>query len=176
MSDARPIRELSFAELKEIASILRSSESLAEFSLKFGNVELSLSTQRAQAPAQFAIPDASPTSSPAPSPATLPASSPSAGPNASAVASPPQGSAVAPRGVVVKSPMVGTFYRAPEPGAAPFVKLGDRVKKGDVICLIEVMKLINSITAEQDGEIVDIMAENGAPVEFGQPLMCIEPA
>jgi acetyl-CoA carboxylase biotin carboxyl carrier protein len=72
--------------------------------------------------------------------------------------------------------MIGTFYRSPEPGAPPFVNVGDRVKKGDVICLIEVMKLINSITAEHDGTVTEIFVENASPVEFGQALMAIDPS
>ena len=71
----------------------------------------------------------------------------------------------------VKSPMVGVFYAAPSPDAAPFVKVGDRVKKGDVICIIEAMKLMNEITADEDGEVVDICAQNGEVVEYGQTLV-----
>ena len=70
----------------------------------------------------------------------------------------------------VKSPMVGVFYAAPEPGAAPFVKVGDRVKKGDVLCIVEAMKLNNEITADRDGEVVDICVQNGSVVEYGQTL------
>jgi acetyl-CoA carboxylase biotin carboxyl carrier protein len=73
----------------------------------------------------------------------------------------------------VKSPMVGIFYTAPKPGAEPFVKIGDRVKKGDVLCIIEAMKLMNEITAETDGEIVDICAVEGQIVEFSQVLFKI---
>lgn len=71
----------------------------------------------------------------------------------------------------VKSPMVGVFYAAPSPDAAPFVKVGDRVKKGDVICIIEAMKLMNEITADGDGEVVDICVQNGEVVEYGQTLV-----
>jgi acetyl-CoA carboxylase, biotin carboxyl carrier protein len=70
----------------------------------------------------------------------------------------------------IKSPMVGVFYSAPAPDAVPFVKRGDYVKKGDVLCVIEAMKLMNEITAETDGEIADICVQNGEVVEFGQPL------
>ncbi len=70
----------------------------------------------------------------------------------------------------LKAPMVGMLYLAPSPGAKPFVSVGDQVKKGDVVCIIEAMKLMNEITAEQDGEIVAVCAENGRVVEFGQPL------
>lgn len=70
----------------------------------------------------------------------------------------------------VKAPMVGVFYVAPQPGAEPFVKRGDRVRKGDVLCIIEAMKLLNEIVAEADGEIADICVENGQVVEFSQVL------
>jgi acetyl-CoA carboxylase biotin carboxyl carrier protein len=70
----------------------------------------------------------------------------------------------------IKSPMVGVFYQAPSPDSAPFVKIGDKIKKGDVLCIIEAMKLMNEITADFDGEIVDICAKNGEIVEYGQTL------
>lgn len=74
----------------------------------------------------------------------------------------------------IRSPMVGVFYSAPSPDAEPFVKIGDHVRKGDVLCIIEAMKLMNEITAEVDGEVVDICVENGQLVEFEQCLMRIE--
>ena len=70
----------------------------------------------------------------------------------------------------VKSPMVGIFYTAPSPDAEPFVKVGQKVKKGDTLCIIEAMKLMNEITAEEDGEIAEVCVQNGQVVEFGQPL------
>ena len=73
----------------------------------------------------------------------------------------------------IKSPMVGIFYTAPSPDAEPFVKVGIKVKKGDTLCIIEAMKLMNDVVAEEDGEIVEICAENGALVEFGQILFKI---
>lgn len=73
----------------------------------------------------------------------------------------------------IKSPMVGIFYAAPSPDAEPFVKVGSKVKKGDTLCIIEAMKLMNDVVAEEDGEIVEICAENGALVEFGQILFKI---
>jgi acetyl-CoA carboxylase biotin carboxyl carrier protein len=92
----------------------------------------------------------------------------SAGPPASA---PPRPANVS----ELKSPMVGTFYRAPAPGAEPFVKIGDRVRKGQTLCIIEAMKLMNEIECEVDGTVVDILTENAQPVEFGEPLLLIEP-
>ena len=77
--------------------------------------------------------------------------------------------------VEIKAPMVGTFYRAPSPEAAPFVESGQIIEPGQVICIIEAMKLMNEIKAEVKGKIMDIIAENAEPVEFGQPLFLIEP-
>ncbi len=76
-------------------------------------------------------------------------------------------------GHVVKSPMVGTFYRAPSPGAKPFVEIGDRVSPGDTLCIIEAMKLLNEIEADQGGEVKEVYVENGQPVEYGEPLFLI---
>lgn len=77
--------------------------------------------------------------------------------------------------VTVTSPLVGTFYRAPAPDAKPYVETGDIVKKGQIICLVEAMKLMNEIEADINGKIAAILVENGQPVEFGQPLFKIEP-
>ena len=71
--------------------------------------------------------------------------------------------------------MVGTFYRAPAPDAPPFVEVGQTLETGQVVCIIEAMKLMNEIKAEVSGRVVDILVENGAPVEFGQPLFAVEP-
>ena len=79
-----------------------------------------------------------------------------------------------PTGHVVKSPMVGTFYRSPSPGAASFVELGQSVKPGDTLCIIEAMKLLNEIEAEVGGVVKEILIENGQPVEYGQPLFVID--
>ncbi|NPA80190.1 MAG: acetyl-CoA carboxylase biotin carboxyl carrier protein [Thermotogae bacterium] len=70
----------------------------------------------------------------------------------------------------IRAPMVGTFYRAPAPGADPFVKEGDRVRKGDVVCIIEAMKIMNEIKSDVDGVIEEVLVENAHPVEYGQPL------
>jgi len=78
--------------------------------------------------------------------------------------------------VEMKSPMVGTFYRAPAPGAEPYVKIGDRVRKGQTLCIIEAMKLMNELECEMDGTVVDVIPENAQPVEYGEVLFYIEPA
>lgn len=79
-----------------------------------------------------------------------------------------------PDGHIVKSPMVGTFYRAASPGAGAFVEVGQRVKVGDTLCIIEAMKLLNEIEADKDGVIKAILLENGQPVEYGEPLFVIQ--
>jgi acetyl-CoA carboxylase biotin carboxyl carrier protein len=77
--------------------------------------------------------------------------------------------------VEIKSPMVGTFYRAPAPDAKPYVDVGEDVRHGQVVCIIEAMKLMNEIESELAGKIVEILVENGKPVQFGQPLYLVEP-
>ena len=103
----------------------------------------------------------------APTPIPTPAA-PAAPPLAAAPASPEI------EGHVVKSPMVGTFYRSSSPGAKPFVEVGDTVKSGDTICIIEAMKLLNEIECDKDGIVKAILVENGQPVEYGEPLVVIE--
>jgi acetyl-CoA carboxylase biotin carboxyl carrier protein len=94
------------------------------------------------------------------------AAAPAAAP---APAAPPE-----PKGHQLKSPMVGTFYRAPSPGAPPFVEIGQAVTKGQTLCIIEAMKLLNEIESDASGTVKAILVENGQPVEYGQPLFTIE--
>jgi acetyl-CoA carboxylase biotin carboxyl carrier protein len=101
------------------------------------------------------------------------AASPALAPAVQAAAAPPA-APEAPAGHVVKSPMVGTFYRSSSPGSKPFVELGSVVKEGDPICIIEAMKIMNEIDADKAGTVTRILCENGQAVEFGQPLVVIE--
>lgn len=91
----------------------------------------------------------------------------------SAVSAEPQ--KAAPKGVAITSPMVGTFYRASTPGSAPFTDVGKTVNAGQVVCIIEAMKLMNEIEAEVSGKVVEICVQDGQPVEYGQTLMIVEP-
>ena len=102
-------------------------------------------------------------------PAAVPAAAAAAAPAAAAPAA-----AEAPAGHAVKSPMVGTFYRASSPGAKAFVEVGSQVKEGDTICIIEAMKILNEIEADKSGTVTQILCENGQAVEYGQPLLIIE--
>ncbi|QKV51849.1 acetyl-CoA carboxylase biotin carboxyl carrier protein [Comamonas antarctica] len=97
-----------------------------------------------------------------------------AAPAAAPAAELPAPAAAAESGHVVKSPMVGTFYRSSSPGAKPFVDVGTEVKEGDTICIIEAMKILNEIEADKSGKITRILGENGQAVEYGQPLFVIE--
>ncbi|OMO85899.1 Biotin/lipoyl attachment [Corchorus olitorius] len=118
-------------------------------------------------PAMFQTPPpAAPAAAPAPAPLALPAPSPSSPPPAKA-----SGSSHPP----LKCPMAGTFYRSPAPGEPPFVKVGDKVQKGQVICIIEAMKLMNEIEADQSGTITEILVEDGKPVSVDMPLVVIVP-
>ncbi|HET6829422.1 MAG TPA: acetyl-CoA carboxylase biotin carboxyl carrier protein [Ramlibacter sp.] len=99
-----------------------------------------------------------------------PAAAAVAAPAAAAVAAAP----AAPTGHIVKSPMVGTFYRASAPGAKSYVEIGSQVKEGETICIIEAMKILNEIEADKSGTITQILCENGQAVEYGQPLFIIE--
>ncbi|MFQ5675998.1 MAG: acetyl-CoA carboxylase biotin carboxyl carrier protein [bacterium] len=118
-------------------------------------------------------------SHPAPT-ASMPADAPSlsspAEPNQKAEGTSPAAAVPASNGVEIKSPMVGTFYRAPAPDADPYVQVGSSVKKGQVLCIIEAMKLMNEIEAETDGKIIEILVENAQPVEYNQPLFRLEPS
>ncbi|MCC7487636.1 MAG: acetyl-CoA carboxylase biotin carboxyl carrier protein [Burkholderiales bacterium] len=92
---------------------------------------------------------------------------------AAAGATHPAEEAAVPEGHLVRSPMVGTFYRASAPGAKPFVEVGDTVKAGDTLCIVEAMKLLNEIEADRDGTVKAVLVENGQPVEYGEPLVVL---
>lgn len=115
------------------------------------------------------VPMAQPVAATAPAAPAAPAQ---AQPAASESA-PAEAASAEPAGFVVKSPMVGTFYRSASPGANAFVEVGTQVKEGDTLCIIEAMKILNEIEAEKSGTIAQIMGENGQAVEFGQPLFVI---
>lgn len=112
--------------------------------------------QPVAAPVMVAAPAAAPAAAAAPVPAAAPVAE------------------AAPAGHLVKSPMVGTFYRSSSPGAKPFVEIGGQVKQGETICIIEAMKILNEIEADKSGTVTQILGENGQAVEYGQPLFVIE--
>ena len=103
-----------------------------------------------------------------------PVAAPAAGAAPAAAAPAAPAAEAAPEGKVIKSPMVGTFYRAASPGAKAFAELGDQVKVGQAVCIIEAMKIMNEIEADVEGKVLRILCENGQAVEFGQPLFVLE--
>ncbi len=107
-------------------------------------------------------------------PTTLPGAGDAAATSSNASTSPDDQLLDGLAGEIVRSPMVGTFYRAPAPGSAPFVEEGQKVKAGDTLCIIEAMKILNQIECEQAGTVRRILVENGQPVEYNQPLFVIE--
>jgi len=151
-------------QIKQILELVRE-HALSEFELEQGDFRVKI--RKDSAGALVAAPSiVVPTASP-PSVAAAPAAAAQAG----APAPPPVDEDV--ELAVVKSPIVGTFYRAPEPEAAAFVEIGSSVKKGQVLCIIEAMKLMNEIDSEYDGEVVNIYVENGQPVQYGERLFAI---
>ena len=144
-----------------------SASELTEF--KYENDGVKLSLKKTTGKEVTVIPAAPVASAPAPTPAATPAAAPvGAAETASAAETP-----AAPAGNVVKSPLVGTFYAAPAEDAAPFVKVGDSVKEGQVLAIVEAMKLMNEIESDFSGTVTEILVENGQAVEFGQPLFVI---
>ena len=177
----------NFNELKSLLEWVNQSGDIEELSIKYGDIELALSktpgglshlkAAPAAAPAPApAAPEAPKAEAPAPEPAPAPAAAPA--PAEAPKEEAPKAEAApasSGNGVEVKSPMVGTFYAAPKPGADPFVKVGDTVEVGQVLCIVEVMKLMNNIEAKTAGTVTEILVDNEDAVEHGQPLMVIEP-
>jgi acetyl-CoA carboxylase biotin carboxyl carrier protein len=160
---------LDLRELKEILQILEEKE-ITEFELEEEGMKLRIRKAAASSnhstapPASIALVH------------TVPTALNAAVPVPAAPAAPPPVPTAEEQGLVaVKSPIVGTFYRAPDPGSPPFVNVGDRVRVGQVLCIIEAMKLMNEIEAEVAGEIVKIQHESGQPVQYGEPLFDIRP-
>jgi acetyl-CoA carboxylase biotin carboxyl carrier protein len=159
-------------DIERILTLVREHE-LAEFELERDGLKLRV--RKAQATATTATPV--PVMLPAVSQAQAPlAAAPSPAAVASASSAPAADVDDEMELAVVKSPIVGTFYRSPEPGAASFVEIGQRVKKDQVLCIIEAMKLMNEITSEYDGEIANVYVENGKPVQYGERLFAIKTA
>jgi acetyl-CoA carboxylase biotin carboxyl carrier protein len=173
---------INYEELIHIVELLKQAEHFAEFRLKVGEMEVEV-RREPRVPAAAALTPAiatAPASVAAPQPAIVPAAAAAPSSNAApAVASPPAAATAEAgypeRALRITAPMVGTFYSAPEPGAAPFVARGKRVEAGATLCIIEVMKLMNTLTADVAGKVVDVLVEDGQPVEYGQLLMVIEP-
>lgn len=153
---------MDLRKLKKLIDLVEES-GIAEIEVTEGEEKVRITRTTAAAAPIYA----------APAPA---AAAPVAAPVAAAPASAAPAAAPAARDLsnAQKSPMVGTFYRAPGPNAAAFVEVGKQVKAGDTLCIIEAMKLMNEIEAEKSGVVKEILVENGTPVEYGEPLFIIE--
>jgi acetyl-CoA carboxylase biotin carboxyl carrier protein len=152
---------MDIRKVKKLIELLEAS-SVDEIEIKEGEESVRIS-RNTGAPIAMAAPVAAPAmpapAALAPAPVTPEAAAPSAAPSAANA---------------VKSPMVGTFYRSPSPDAAPFVEVGQNVRVGDVLCIVEAMKMMNQIEADRAGTVTAVHAENGDPVEFDQPLITVE--
>ncbi len=161
MSESQPRSQtkLDLAEVRRLVNLMETKD-LAEVEIELEGKRVRV--VRSVPGAMSAMPVAAFAQPVAPAPAPAAAAEVDAAP--------------AKRGVEIPSPMVGTFYRSPGPDAAPFVEVGDRIGVETVVCIIEAMKVMNEIKAEVEGEILEILVQNGEPVEFGQPLFLIRPS
>lgn len=184
--------QLDLSQLSELLGAFNGTD-ISELILKSGDFELTLRKDRMIAervgipvnPGLISLAEGTVAIAPSgpavePALATPPPSSGTPGPtggNAPGAAGTPAAAPVTNdrKFLEVMSPMVGTFYRSPAPDEPPFVAIGDRIKLGQTVCIIEAMKLMNEIEAEVSGQVVEILVENGTPVEYGQPLMRISP-
>jgi acetyl-CoA carboxylase biotin carboxyl carrier protein len=151
---------MDLRKLKKLIDLVQES-GIGELEITEGEERVRISRTGANAPVMMATPATMAMAAPGTAPAAAPAP---------AAPEPPP----APTGHTLKSPMVGTFYRSPSPGAPSFVEVGQAVSKGQTLCIIEAMKLLNEIESDAAGTVKAILVENGQPVEYGQPLFVIE--
>ncbi|MGF1526142.1 MAG: acetyl-CoA carboxylase biotin carboxyl carrier protein [Candidatus Competibacterales bacterium] len=159
---------MDIRKIKRLIELLQESD-VTEIEIQEGDESLRISRQQPTKGNGTVAVDFIPSVTAAAVQAPAPVADARVNADASASASPP-----AQRGQVLKAPMVGTFYRAATPGTAPFVEVGQRIEVGDVVCIIEAMKMFNQIEAECSGVILDVLVENGQPVEYDQPLFVVE--
>jgi acetyl-CoA carboxylase biotin carboxyl carrier protein len=160
-------------QLKRILELVREHE-ISEFEVEQDGLRLKIRKDAAGSVVAVPAPAAAlPTVVMAAAPAAAPVAAPAATTAAASPSAPADAADAEIELAVVKSPIVGTFYRSPEPSTPPFVEVGATVKKGQVLCNIEAMKLMNEIDSEYDGEIVNIYAENGQPVQYNERLFAI---
>ena len=165
---------LDFNELRQLL-ITISQTDITEFALKSDEFELTI---RKNSVVSQGLPGLAPLEESLAAKAAAKANTQELGERPELVADVPVPISASPQGqksVEVISPMVGTFYRAPAPGEAAFVEVGDRIRLGQTVCIIEAMKLMNEIEAEVSGQVISILVQDGEPIEYGQPLMRINP-
>lgn len=170
-AEQQPTTVFPIDEVRELIALMKASD-IAEVLIKRGDDEIQIRrTSATPAPTVVAVPGApAPLAYPAP---TAPTPLPTGTPDAAAGAAPAEEATST--GITVTAPMVGTFYAAPSPKEPPYVQVGDEVRPGDVLGIIEAMKIMNEIECEVHGRVARMLVQNGQPVEYGQPLMVIEP-
>ncbi len=149
---------MDIRKVKKLIELLEESD-VAEIEIHEGEESVRISRASSVTPAMISAPMAV---------HAAPAAPPAAAAAPSAPAAPKE-----PEGHVIRSPMVGTFYRAPSPGAKPFVVEGQSVSSGDTLCIIEAMKILNQIESDKSGKVIEVLVENGQPVEYNEPLFVI---
>ncbi len=165
---------MEYKQIQELIKAINKSN-ISELSIEDGEFKITIKQAQSVSETQFVAVQA-------PMPMAMPAAQPAAAihaPQASAAqTAQPTASADAANGnyVTVKSPMIGTFYRSPSPDKPSFVNVGDEIKQGQVLCIIEAMKLFNEIESEVSGKIVKVLIDDASPVEYDQPLFLVEPA
>ena len=166
---------LTYDDLLQIVELIKSAEAFSEFHLKIGDIELDLRKSATAAAAPSSNPASPPSSTPAAAP-SLASVEPAGLEDVVPAFGAPKPKIDIPDGrVVIESPMVGTFYRSPEPGAKPFVEVGQKVSPDTTVCIIEVMKLMNSISAGSSGRVTQVLVNDAEPVDMGQALIVIDP-
>jgi acetyl-CoA carboxylase biotin carboxyl carrier protein len=154
---------MNLKELKELIDLFTARDTIEEFEIEKSGVRLKMKRHTAQAPSNFA-----------PAPAAHAPAMPAPASGEATLAQAPAHPAVADNLFYVKAPIVGTFYKSPNPTSPPFVNVGDFVEKGTVLCIVEAMKLMNEIEAEVAGQVTAVFVENGNPVEYGERLFAIK--
>jgi acetyl-CoA carboxylase biotin carboxyl carrier protein len=165
---------MEFKQIQELLKAINKSN-ISELTVEEGDFKITIKQAQTISETQFVAVQAPAMAMPqaAPAPAAIAAPAPAAAP-----AQPAAAPAAADNGnlVTIKSPMIGTFYRSSGPDKPPFVNVGDEIKPGQAICIIEAMKLFNEIESEQKGKIVKVLVDDASPVEYDQPLFLVEPA
>jgi acetyl-CoA carboxylase biotin carboxyl carrier protein len=187
LHEVRKAVPLDFNEIRQLLTTIAQTD-IAEVTLKSDDFELTVrkavSTHQILSAPQAALGAVGSELTPVPPPAyavgsppTVTQTPPTRVFDSNSVGVPPVAvpSLIEQKFVDIPSPMVGTFYRAPGPSESPFVEVGDRVRSGQTVCIIEAMKLMNEIESEVSGQVIEILLQNGEPVEYGQPLMRINP-
>lgn len=165
---------IDWQEIRELLAAVDRSD-VAEMTLESGDLRLSIRKREGAITTSVALPEPVAAIAPVATPAAAPAAASMPVPPPEPIGAPPPGPTESERYETVTAPMVGTFYAASAPGEPPFVRKGDRVEEGQTLCIIEAMKLMNELEAEVSGRIVEILVDNAQPVDFGHPLMYIDP-